>query len=51
MWSLVDEGLQDAFRSHPAVAARIPEVERAVVAQKASPAAAARTLLEAFHKS
>ncbi len=50
MWSLVDEGLQNAFRSHPAVAARIPEVESAVVAQKASPAAAARTLLEAFHK-
>ena len=51
MWSLVDQGLQDAFRSHPAVAARIAEVERAVEAQTASPAAAARTLLEAFHKS
>ena len=51
MWSLVDEGLQDAFRSHPTVAARIPEVESAVAARKASPAAAARALLEAFHKS
>ncbi len=51
MWSLVDQGLQDAFRSHPAVAARIAEVERAVEAQTASPAAAARTLLEVFHKS
>jgi LAO/AO transport system kinase len=48
MWSLVEEGLQDAFRSHPAVAARIPELEAEVESQKTTPAAAARALLEAF---
>lgn len=48
MWSLVDEGLRSAFRSHPAVAAAIGALEREVEAQKATPAAAARRLLTAF---
>lgn len=48
MWSLLDEGLTQAFRRHPAVAARIPVLEADVEAQKTTPAAAARELLEAF---
>jgi LAO/AO transport system kinase len=48
MWSLVDEGLRAAFRSHPAVASTIEALEREVEAQKVSPAAAARRLLSTF---
>jgi LAO/AO transport system kinase len=48
MWSLVEEGLQRAFRSHPAVAARVRALEKEVEALQTSPARAARTLLEAF---
>jgi LAO/AO transport system kinase len=50
MWSLVQEGLERAFRAHPAVARRIPSLEREVEAHRATPAAAARALLEAFEK-
>jgi LAO/AO transport system kinase len=50
MWSLVQEGLERDFRAHPAVAQRIPELEREVAAQRTTPAAAARLLLEAFEK-
>ncbi len=48
MWSLVEEGLHRAFRSHPEVARQLPELERAVEALEATPAQAARTLLAAF---
>jgi LAO/AO transport system kinase len=48
MWSLVEEGLHQAFRSHPAVAARIESAEREVEASRTTPAAAARSLLAAF---
>ena len=48
MWSLLDEGLKSAFRQHPGVAARIPELEREVAEQATTPAAAARELLEIF---
>jgi len=48
MWTLVEEGLQAAFRSHPAVAARIQVAEREVESSGTTPAAAARALLEAF---
>ncbi|HEY8152494.1 MAG TPA: methylmalonyl Co-A mutase-associated GTPase MeaB [Myxococcota bacterium] len=50
MWSLVDQGLRDAFRSHPEVARRAAALERDVEASRATPAAAARVLLEAFRK-
>jgi LAO/AO transport system kinase len=50
MWSLVQEGLERAFRAHPGVARRIPSLEREVEGHRATPAAAARTLLEAFEK-
>ena len=49
MWSLVEEGLRDSFRAHPEVSSRIDSLERAVQNLEISPAAAARTLLEAFH--
>jgi len=50
MWTLVEEGLQQAFRSDPRVASRIDELESEVEALRATPAAAARALLEAFAK-
>jgi LAO/AO transport system kinase len=48
MWSLVDEGLRTAFRGNPDVAAAIGALEREVEAQKSTPAAAARRLLQDF---
>jgi LAO/AO transport system kinase len=48
MWTLVEEGLRQAFRSHPAVAARMEASERDVEASRTTPAAAARSLLAAF---
>ncbi len=48
MWSLVEEGLRQAFRAHPRVAGRVRKLEREVEAQKSTPAAAARALLDAF---
>jgi len=48
MWSLIEEGLHEAFRSRPAVVDRIPALEREVEEQKTTPAAAARALLAAF---
>jgi len=51
MWSLVEDGLRQAFRSNEAVAGRIDELERDVESLKTTPAAAARALLEAFKNS
>jgi LAO/AO transport system kinase len=48
MWSLVEEGLHAAFRTHPGVAAEIPRLEREVEASKTTPVAAARRLLALF---
>jgi LAO/AO transport system kinase len=48
MWSLVEEGLERAFRAHPAVARAIPALEAEVQDRKSTPAAAARALLAAF---
>jgi LAO/AO transport system kinase len=48
MWSLVDEGLQRAFRSHPKVSSRIESLEREVESLRTTPAHAARELLGAF---
>ena len=50
MWALLEEGLRSAFRADPAVAARIPDAERDVEELKATPAAAARALLEVFRQ-
>jgi LAO/AO transport system kinase len=51
MWTLVEEGLRDAFRAHPRVAARIADLEAEVEASKTTPAAAARALLGAFREA
>jgi LAO/AO transport system kinase len=48
LWALVDERLGRAFRSHPAVARRLPALEADVQARKSTPSAAARELLAAF---
>jgi LAO/AO transport system kinase len=48
MWSLVDEGLQQALREHSAVGAALPQLEARVEAQELTPAAAAREILGAF---
>ena len=48
MWTLVGEGLQEAFRAHPAVSSRVAALEGQVEAQEKTPAAAARELLDAF---
>jgi LAO/AO transport system kinase len=48
MWSLVDEGLRQAFRRHPAVSARIRTLENQVESLETTPARAARALLDAF---
>ena len=50
MWSLVEEGLDRRFRSHPQVREEVPGLERDVEALKTTPAAAARALLEAFKR-
>jgi LAO/AO transport system kinase len=51
MWSLVEDGLRQSFRSDPAVAGRLEVLERDVEGLKTTPAAAARMLLEAFKNS
>lgn len=48
MWSLLEDGLQSAFRSHPEVASEIAALEAAVEARETTPNAAARDLLERF---
>ena len=50
MWTLVEEGLQQAFRADPRVARRIEGLEAEVEALRTTPAAAARTLLATFAK-
>jgi LAO/AO transport system kinase len=46
---LVSLGLEAAFRADPAVARRLPDLERAVSSGQASPYAASRELLALFH--
>jgi len=48
LWTEIREGLLEALRANPRVAALLPEVERDVTAGKANPAAAARRLLSSF---
>ncbi|MFT5696906.1 MAG: LAO/AO transport system kinase [Myxococcota bacterium] len=48
MWSLVDDGLKVAFRSHAKVAAEITSLEAAVESNTTTPGAASRRLLELF---
>jgi LAO/AO transport system kinase len=48
MWSLINERLETAFRTHRQVAMRLPEIEAQVIAGVVSPTAAADELLETF---
>jgi LAO/AO transport system kinase len=50
MWTLVEEGLREAFRADPEVAARIPALEIEVEELKATPFAAAQALLAIFSR-
>lgn len=50
MWSLLQDGLNDAFMADPDVAARIPALEASVQALETTPYAAAQMLLGAFSK-
>ena len=46
MWSMIESGLHHYFRHHPAVHATLPELTRAVAEGRATPGAAAHTLLD-----
>ena len=48
MWKLVEEGLDRAFREVPGMANAIATAEEGVQAQRTTPAAASRSLLDAF---
>jgi LAO/AO transport system kinase len=48
LWSLVGEGLESAFREHPAVAREIPRYEAEVTERKTTASGAARALLTLF---
>lgn len=48
MWNEVEETLLRAFKDHPGVSRRLPELERAVTEGRIPAAAAARELLDAF---
>jgi hypothetical protein len=48
MWSLVEEGLQAAFRRDADVAGELERLEAEVADQKTTPSSAARTLLDRF---
>ncbi len=50
MWKLVDEGIARAFREQDGMDAAIANQEAAVQAQRTTPAAAARQLLERFSR-
>ncbi|MEM9594051.1 MAG: methylmalonyl Co-A mutase-associated GTPase MeaB, partial [Acidobacteriota bacterium] len=48
LWSLLEERLMDAFRRDPAVAQRLPHLERAVSEGGTTPGRAAAELLDSF---
>jgi LAO/AO transport system kinase len=51
LWKLLEDGIGRAFREQPGMLDAIGREEEAVAAQKTSPAAAARTLLQIFRKT
>jgi len=51
MRKLVEEGIERAFRELPGMREAVAREEAAVAAQKTTPAAAARTLLQAFREA
>jgi LAO/AO transport system kinase len=51
LWSLVEEGLREHLRSHPAVSGRIPLLEKEVEALRMTPVAAAREIVEVLRSA
>ena len=49
MWSLIDAGLSQRFKSHPAVRAALPALTGEVRAGRVAASVAARRLLDLFH--
>ena len=49
MWALIDAGLQQGFKSHPAVRQALPALTREVHAGRVAASVAARRLLDLFH--
>jgi LAO/AO transport system kinase len=47
-WQLVRDGLEHRLRTHPAVRAAAPDLEKSVLAGEQTPALAARQILETF---
>ena len=50
MWREIEEGLLGLLRQNPAVARQLPELEKKVLQGLLTPAAAARTILDAFKR-
>ncbi|CAA6605164.1 membrane ATPase/protein kinase [Rhodospirillaceae bacterium LM-1] len=48
MWHAIEDGLKERFRCHPAIAARLGELESQVAQGRQSPAQGAEALLAAF---
>ena len=48
LWSMIDDRLRQALRSHPSVRDALPEVERDVLEGKLAPTSAAARLIEAL---
>lgn len=50
LWQLIDAGLRQRFRDHPAVRVALPDVTQAVAAGETSPTAAAQRLLSLMNR-
>jgi LAO/AO transport system kinase len=50
MWEMVDEGLRNAVREHPGVAASLSSIESDILDGRATPSAAAETILRTFNR-
>jgi LAO/AO transport system kinase len=49
MWALIDAGLKQRFKAHPAVGSALPQLTVDVHAGRIAPSVAARRLLDLFH--
>jgi LAO/AO transport system kinase len=50
MWQLIDSGLRQRFREHPAIKATLPDLSRAVESGATTPTAAAHRLLKLMNR-
>ena len=51
LWALLGEGLQQGFRTHPAVAAALEALSASVLAGDVTPTVACRRLLELYRSA